>query len=744
MLGKLLMTSYHSYTINTYSIVDWLAITAVNHGYPIAQLSSKASNQKNNDRKKKGRGKPPLPRAYDIRPSDWVKPAEFLSQLPDHTFKVPFDFFDILQDTISGREEVTAAYEAEAKADEGHAFCLYQLRRIYEVLLPRKAQNDALADNDPFIEIWKRQAQDVETNRLRAEFRDEHLEALEDYYLSSYYLMNDVINIRRYINELWIAYDKGAIDLVAVSLVTNFAIGLVRDLDGDHSLKFPDRDSYTAKVKPYFVAKSKRAGLDIMDKELESDFFNMKLADHAEDLMLGCYHTLESFIASYPFTVASTAEESKGSRNDRERMKDLATAREKLKGDNAIVINFLNDLSGFMEEDHVFLDEIMNAYRALLSTKQIDLWKVFAFQVYLDTFHMLNSNLSRPYLELKQEVEAIKKKVGNHERFCRLVDRAGDVGDTTALRHIGEAIIKDPKIFRILHRFPLRCGVYILWFRDALQSYGAGVINVTESVVPMVQLCNALHQEGLLNTPWEDLEYITEIHGYNAIFGSELPTNIAACFNQTARILPRRIQRIERKLEVKDATSITNICLDSLRKQEKRLLPDYMSNIILDLLPKLTPDDSRENKTIFLRSNIGTKEVAARWKRWGKMTPQELLGSLAIALQLEVRPFCFDYLELHRICWKVLRDIRSKYAAKSAKPYGVFTDSCLPDIIVFCMHDRIKTKMEGGVLGDPINLFEDAATCVFNTLAMGLGGACLKGLPADPDPTKFDYPTISL
>ncbi|KAF3129045.1 hypothetical protein TWF703_009075 [Orbilia oligospora] len=746
MLDQYLKSHYLSYKIDTNSIIDWLAQTGKKHGYPLPiptdSTAAPKENETNNNKITKGKKKNKkleLPRTYNISVRMWVELAEYISKISDTSFTVPQIFFVILEQIISGRKEAEQAYDG---GDSGHAFCIAQLQEVLNILLPRRSQVSSLAEDDAFKDIWKQQLQN---SKLKAQFRTEELDSFEDFYLSSYYLILDVINIRRYLKELWSVYNEGAIDLAPVSLATNLAISLVREMEAEFDGQFPGKEDYEIKTRPYYVAKTRLSGVKETEIEQLHDTDITKLYNIHEDVMLNCYQTLEGHIKLFPHKVIVPPTNTLSTGSGRMNLPD----REKVREDHILLLNLLNDLPTLLREDLVYPDEIMGAYRSSKSGNKISLWQVLAFQIYIDTYHVLGPNTSRPWIELQGEVDSIGKKFEKHEKFCNLANRQGDIGQTGSLKEVLE-ITKKPHIATILQRHHLRCGIYKICLRRALQSLGGNVINRSGSVVTMYQLYHALPRAGLLKEQrWEDLDFLLELHGHEIFLDAKVPTNIATSFNSLAEIVPGGITRRHRELTPHSTTPITNFYLDALQNSEKQINPEQINNLIIQLLPSLSPENTTvkkpEPESILLHSTMGVKEVAARWKQWGKISPEDLLANFAIALQLEVRTYFYDYLEVHRICWKIFRDIRTRYSQKPTKPFGAFEDDNLPDIAVFCLYDGIKRespKHRG--LGEPIGLLEDAAKCISNALDTGLGAMVCKGLPADPDPETSKYPTIAL
>ncbi|EWC45422.1 hypothetical protein DRE_00821 [Drechslerella stenobrocha 248] len=440
---------YSSYTINTYSIVDWLAETAIKHGYPPSSLAdpsekSNASGGKKNGEAKSGQRREgrndKFLRAYNIGPSAWVSLAEHISKIPSPSFTVPRILFIILEETILLREEIGATYTRDP--GRKHAFAITQLKHIREILLPRQSPTSSLAEDDAFKEILKRQLQDARANELKAKFRDEEHDSFQDHTLGGYYLILDILEIRNIARNAWYLYAENAMELVTATLATNFAIALVREMEADHDAKFPRMCGYEAKTMPYFFAYSNSLATEMpqMEGSGQADPLLSQVYDIGEDIMINCYLSLKAFTEASSFLSPSREFQYMTDKKLKGRWARASlTNRQKLEEDDAILTDIMRWFLGFLSADHAYPDELINAYKNLVSGKEISLWEVFAFQVYLDGHHRLGIDYSRPYTQLKAEACLITKRLEKHEAFCKLANQPIDRSQTQALRKVLDA-----------------------------------------------------------------------------------------------------------------------------------------------------------------------------------------------------------------------------------------------------------------------------------------------------------------
>lgn len=252
-------------------------------------------------------------------------------------------------------------------------------------------------------------------------------------------------------------------------------------------------------------------------------------------------------------------------------------------------------------------------------------------------------------------------------------------------------------------------------------------MNRFQSVFSMCHLYNALHQEKLLSRRWRDLDLIMEIHGYSAIFDGSIPVSIADCFSRIGSIGENSIEIRRGELNCEQITPFSETFLENISVGDCDTVPEDIGNKILELFPTLEPDPEKSKKTTYLHSKIGFKEVEQRWKKWGKIEPTDLLANLAIVLQLEVPVFYYDYLKMHRICWKILQDV-DKNGSKNRSEIEGGLHYIVPD----CMMDRMIANQSG-------DLIAKAPICIIDMLESGSGSIVTDGLPPVPDVQGTKY-----
>ena len=339
----------------------------------------------------------------------------------------------------------------KVKADESHSYFLGILERTREILKPlmpsdmvydllgnplsvtedpeekitTKIRNtfDSLSIQEPSQEFLD--APDVKLTPLSQSSAEHRYEAemvhtLEEQYLATHCLFQDLRYIRSFLRQLWTSYREGGVELVAASLTTNTAVDFVRGLEQDYLQQFPEKSDYESTAKMFYVAQCLTQGKDPIHKEQPNDPFNFAAYDLAEECLLSTYVILSSLqnVIS-PGSLPLYKPGHLGHRDSR-RSWSQKSPREKFQDDQLALFEAFPDLmvvTLITSRSPLAEDELIRGFRDMKPGKDIPLWLVFATQCFLDIQHVLVQDVSRAHDQLMSTARSISASIEGNMKF---------------------------------------------------------------------------------------------------------------------------------------------------------------------------------------------------------------------------------------------------------------------------------------------------------------------------------------
>lgn len=404
---------------------------------------------------------------YIIRVKDFVTLAECIARFDKPVVEMPVTVVEVLIRAIEVRRQhcIWSRAGAEPKqsedveeSDQSLVPFLGILERTWDILKPRmpsKIINDFLLKlclrlgdqknsdawvNEQISNIFDSldiqessqsflDAPDVQLETDIGDSREPNYEAeqsqsVEEQYLATHCLFQDVKQIRSFLRQLWASYKDGDISLVAASITTNTAIDFVRGLEQDILQRFPDKHGYETIVAIFYCAQCASRGHDPFSKRDLDDDFNLEGYDLAEAVMLPTYLFLECLqrdIAPNHIPVY---------RPTHDEVRDTTTPwtersdREKVRDDHLVLMEAFPDLvlmSMLTSRVTLSEDELIRGIRQMAPGKVIPLWLVFAAQCFLDTQHLLDRDVGRGHVELQRTANAIRISITQNLKFHKSI-----------------------------------------------------------------------------------------------------------------------------------------------------------------------------------------------------------------------------------------------------------------------------------------------------------------------------------
>lgn len=324
-------------------------------------------------------------------------------------------------------------------------------------------------------------------------------------------LLDDYGQLRNEINELWVDYAMGRLDLSAVSVATNMSFELARSVEANLEPLLKEVGGMHPFVDTYFRSLSSAMGISPLDKEEPGDPYNLVAYDLADMCFANTLTLVASFAASLDFNSLSLQEyNGKFGLYDETLGRSSLSNRQKWKQDMTAVLELMADLSFLVTKlgSLSVMDEITRGLAYIADEKQkcCPLWLAFAVQVYLDILHTYGQTcdgLGTMQTESRRiRYLMLKVPAAQSSQVIRATSLLDD-DPIWAARKVAVEVGLLPQIrtapFTFLKRNPMYCGLLIQNMRATVQNEGLPYAATPGALVGVVQLYHALRNEGLID-----------------------------------------------------------------------------------------------------------------------------------------------------------------------------------------------------------------------------------------------------
>ncbi|KAI2627114.1 hypothetical protein GGS21DRAFT_254216 [Xylaria nigripes] len=523
-------------------------------------------------------------------------------------------------------------------------------------------------------------------------------------------VINDMNRVRARIHWIWSNYKNAVFDLAVAAVATNTAIDLVRNMMEDIVPLLDRHGGLRTMLRKFHVVQCLMQGWDIDKIFVEgNDNFNYDTYDIGYGAYFTVYRLLEAFIdVIEPGQIPIYKEGMFGSydpASDRSRK----TGYQKFEDDRALLMPFFTELMTASRGvvDWPIKDEFLRGVEELAETKRVPFYAVFAAQIFLDITYELRETIEKPFRTLLTHTISMDNDIKFHFDFH--ADLKINTWPTTndgwmqELQKNLQWIRKDPlratqaKVYRrvgmevqnkqshrIFRMSPIACGLFLYHFRSRYREAGLAVADVWGSIQYCEHLYNAVRQEKMLNTMWPDMDILEVNLGRDSFYvGGDVPrtpqdyfkkfcfqmgTSAAAMTGSRRKNTPLASKSGPRGL--KESSPVLSMFkaryVDNTGQVD--LTPEHVGQIIeLSLFEEGTGEDGvimmgqigdpnklKEKKRLRQLRNRGGGSLAKR----SNMPLEQLIKPLTLALHAETLEYVYPYLNMHRLCWQLLRVVK--------------------------------------------------------------------------------------
>jgi hypothetical protein len=760
MLPSILSSSYSRYKHDTDAIAGWLATTAKRFGY-VSTTKSKSTRKKGKERKATGttaqqaHGRP----SYTVAIKDFTVLAEFIAGKKDPEIKVPPKLAALLDRTITARRWFSsnlAAYlkddQQKQESDNRHVFFLGILERVRDILKPcYSAAHVPVPAKPKDVEEVMNLFEHLQVEETSKEFNkapdivvvpfdpassdadykaERESEDMQEAFTALYFLLFDLNRLRTEVSRAWEGYKEGMVDLIAASITTNTAVDLARAMEDDMKDLLAKGGGADRMLELYYTSQCFAAG----QTGPIPDELNFELYEVADVLFWPATLLLQAFCEL--LEVNPTPDMKQGFYGTYNPPSDRSTKsnREKFQEDKILLLEMLPEFLYHCRttpERPAAEDELTRGLRTMFQTKKVTLSVAFATTMFLDIHHCLRDGVDYAFKRLADAADFVRNEINQNFEFHKdlaIVNwpRLNDNILKEFLAFIKFWIQDDPhrqaamkmkrvnipKPYHFYRQHPWICGLWKYHIMIRFHELSIVFVNAWGSIMSCAHLYNAVQSEKMLKQHWKDMEVIMSMQGTDAFFVGEPPHNPddylkrfgLAMGMSAVNLTPRYNRKSKRLVHSKRGPQSLKELGPVLQMFKERFTdPNARLNLRTEDVEKIIQQcdwvfetDEDDRPTVMVKDPDEAKKPIPK-----QLPAAKMLAHLVTMLHVEVAEISFDYLALHRFCWRLLRVLKDECQDQLIKMYGpnyIEKETELPFIVGYILMTASKTKQLGDLL----------------------------------------------
>jgi hypothetical protein len=669
-----------------------------------------------------------------------------LATLLDATISLRQSYSDDVSDVLDDSNE-------KRDSNDKHAFFLQVLKKVREILKPRLPKDSVLPsvpktttdivnmfenlDLEEPSEAFEQAPDITPSSSPEPIYKAERQNDISECFFALCLLLHDFSRLRTEVSLAWGRYKIGAQDLVAAALTTNTAVDLARSMTDDLKSMFEKHGGAVRMVQIYYAAQCLAAGISEEHRARPGDDMNFAAFNIAEANYVPAMLLLDAFCNV--LKVNSTPEMRKGIYGfyQPHAKRSSMSNRDKFKEDKILLLEMLPEFFYYCRITEPATsrppveDELSRGLRTMFKTKEVTLPLAFAAALFLDIHHLLRKEVASGFERLANACNFVEVDIEEEVKFHEGIkmetwpeenDKAVQqfVETLKFWCHEDQQLIHAKKLGRvniperhhIYRQHPWLCGIWKYYVQMRFHEISIVFVNAWGSVMSCAHLYNAVGGGKTRETMWKDLDVVIPLQGEKTFFIGDAPTKPDDCLNRFALAMgasaanlakstrkrkglihskrgPKGLKELGPVLQTFkgrfcDGNGQTELRADDVQKVLECATWTYDLN-----------EDDRVDEV------YKDTDVAPTKKTTAHLSVAKLLGIMRDMVHAEMIEVSYDYLRLHRQCWRLLSAVKTQCRDDLIKIYGpdyMVTESQLPFIVGYVLMSSTKAQELGEVL----------------------------------------------
>jgi hypothetical protein len=496
---------------------------------------------------------------YQIPLGQSVQLAQTISESKKPKIAVPREIITTINTVIALRTEagvdlanLTGGSSNQA-SDARHLYFVSVLEQVLEILAPQSSVSgnkpqesagiklantfEALQVEETLPDLGAAEASSSKKTSKSPPTQEYEIEGSSASYslLAILGFLKDYEGVERVVKEAWKHYRDGNLDLLAASVTTDTAYGILKRSSEDLLSSLGSQKTYQDICAMFVEEESK----------VEDEETGTAPAGVAQYLAMPVERILSTFAAD-PSAKPTAVYDAEFGNQDTNQQWTKKNAEGQHDQDKTLLMEYLPVMAMFSREDWGLPthDEMTSGLQTMIEEKNgiqgCPMYAIFATKLFLGVHEVLGIDHVRPFEELQATAKRCITTVDGwfefsaenepYEKWPASSDHGLRNMKSLAQQLIEgfdaetpDALKPQPSLF--FKRNPILCGLLVFNIRMVLQLAGQSVVGAYGSAVYPIHLHNACQHSAGLDREWEDAEYIYQLHSLQRIFVGSPPTD---------------------------------------------------------------------------------------------------------------------------------------------------------------------------------------------------------------------------
>jgi hypothetical protein len=667
---------------------------------------------------------------YQIPLGKFVELAQTITESKDPRIKVPQEIIVILSTVIALRKNTGAKLakltgrSINHASQTSHRYFVSVLEQVLKILAPSPVPGTdegqavpgadisnmfaALTVEEPTLnkDTAGPTASKKKTRKQPSQEYEIEDSSTDDFMLAVLGFLEDYAKIELFVMETWMHYRDGRVNLMAASVVTDTAYGMIKRSSEDLLSSAPGKKKMT-----YYDIVTQFSDDEVV---VEGEMTASISEEIAQYVALPAERLLSEFASILEPNIAPIYNGQFGYYQPDATLKKK-TAHEQHFQDRQLLLEYLPEIAK-MAKINLQLpaeDELTTGLGEMMKKNDImacPMYAIFATKIFLSIHHVLRANAVQPFEELQATARRCVATIdswfefADHKQFANWPARNDQflrqiqaLARECALEDlIGKSKVKipdqfQPESFLFVKRNPVYCGLLTLRLNLLLQEGGQNLVGAWGSAIYPIHLYNACRQSGGLDIEWQDAEYIYQLHTPQRLFVGAPPKDPQDYLKRFFLMLGGSVSNFARNRRHGGQNMIVESKkgprgLKSTTPVRDIFQPRYVAdgNAVLSTgnLIALVSTANKAQRTHEPLVNV--EQLAHDVTSQPQMTPVQLLTCVREGLAAEEMHLLFDYFRVHQRGIRLLRTLEDALHADMVEYFGegyIEDDSQLPYVV---------------------------------------------------------------
>ncbi|KAF1943592.1 hypothetical protein EJ02DRAFT_343053, partial [Clathrospora elynae] len=447
--------------------------------------------------------------------------------------------------------------------------------------------------------------------------------------------------------------------------------------------------------------------------------------------------------------------------------RDSKSNRDKFKEDKILLLEMLEEFYFYCLTTEPSAsrppveDELSRGLRTMFKTKEVTLPLAFAATLFLDIHHMLRQDVDSGFGRLTAATCFVQSNVKEEMKFHKGIDMETWPADNDRAvqrfvdtlqfwchedqqRIDAQKLKRDniPEPFCLYRKHPWLCGLWKYFTQMRFHEISIAFVNAWGSVMCCAHLYNAVDGGKTRDMMWKDMDVSISFQNEKTFFIGDAPTSAGDCLKRFALVMGASAANLAKSTRKKKGFTLSKRGPKGLKELgaicqtfkgrfcdgngQNDMGAEHVQKILETASWDYELNEDGRVAEVYKDTGQAPKKSSIN-----HLPVAKLLGLLRDLLHAETIEISYDYLRLHRQCWRLLRLVKQYCHGDLLKMFGpgyIEKESQLPFVVGYVLMsatssqqvgDMLRARLPGVAITDKV--LADAKVVVMGMIAEGAG-----------------------